>query len=186
MAESQGGEKLAWGAAADGGVVLEFQAALDDFWIAAGKPSKTQPGKAVRLAHGAQADSVFVRFASGGEARGRVVLEFAIDFVREDNDVATGGQRHDLLKGSCRHEEAGGVVRRVDVNDFGVWPDQFFQGGNIVCPAILESAAPLADLCTGAASDLEATLVTRRFDDDMIARSEQRVIQHENAFFGRG
>ena len=45
MAESQGGEKLARGAAADGGVVLEFQAAPDDFRIAAGEPSETQSGR---------------------------------------------------------------------------------------------------------------------------------------------
>ena len=47
MAQSQCGEKFARGAAADGGVVLEFQTAPDDFWIAAGKPSEAQSRKAV-------------------------------------------------------------------------------------------------------------------------------------------
>src|SRR6266852_3326713 len=91
MAQGEGGEKLARGAVADRGVVLEFQAALNDLWIAAGKPSKTQPRKAVSLAHGAQADGVFIRFASGGKSRGRVVLKLAVNFVGKNDDVATGG-----------------------------------------------------------------------------------------------
>jgi len=47
MAQSQCGEKFARGAAADGGVVLEFQTAPDNFWIAADEPSETQSRKAV-------------------------------------------------------------------------------------------------------------------------------------------
>jgi len=81
MAQSQSGEKFARGAAADGGVVLEFQAAPNDFWIAASEPSETQSGEAVCLAHGAEADAMFVRFAGSGKARGGVVLELAVDFV---------------------------------------------------------------------------------------------------------
>ena len=45
MAQGQRGKKFARGAAADGGVVLEFQAAPNDFWIAAGEPSEGNPGR---------------------------------------------------------------------------------------------------------------------------------------------
>src|SRR5882724_11812384 len=92
MAESQGGEKLARDAAADGGVVLEFQAAPDDFRIAAGEPSETQSGEAVRLAHGAEADAMFISFAGSGQARGGVVFEFAVDLIVKEDDVAAGGE----------------------------------------------------------------------------------------------
>src|SRR6266850_1148181 len=132
MPQGQCGEKLAWGAAADGGVVLEFQAALNDFWIAA------------------------------------------------------GSQRYDLLEDRRWHQEPGGVVRRIDVDDFGVGPEEFFKGGKVVSPVAFKSSAPLADLGASAASDLEAALVTRCFDDDVIAGPHQRVIQHENGFFGGG
>src|SRR6267143_4207761 len=98
MAQSQCGEKFARGAAADRCVVLEFQAALNDFWITAGEPSKTQPREAVSLAHGAEADGVLVRFAGSRKARGGVVLELAINFVRKNDDPAAGRERNDLLE----------------------------------------------------------------------------------------
>src|SRR5258708_37836474 len=58
MPQSQCGEKLAWGAAADGGVVLEFHAALNDFRIAGREPSESQPREAVPHAPRAAADGV--------------------------------------------------------------------------------------------------------------------------------
>jgi len=91
-----------------------------------------------------------------------------------------------LLKDRRLHQEPGGIVRRVNVDDFGVRLDEFFKSGNIVRPAVFESAAPLADFGPGAAGNLEAALKTGRLDNHMIARSDERMIEHENAFFGSG
>jgi len=129
---------------------------------------------------------MFVRVAGSGKARGRGVLEPAVDLIGKKDDVAAGCECKDLFRNSRRHRESRGIVRRIDVDDFGVRLDEFFKGGNIVRPAVFEDAAPLADLRAGATGNLEAALITRRFDDHMIAWSEERVIKDENAFFGCG
>src|ERR1700694_3755966 len=129
---------------------------------------------------------MFVRFAGSGKARGRGVLEPSVDLIGKKHDVAGGGECNDLWKNSRRHRESGGIVRRIDVDDFGVRLDEFFKSGNIVRPAVFESAARLADLRAGAAGNLEAALITRSLDDHMIAWPEECVIKHENGFFGSG
>ena len=129
---------------------------------------------------------MFVRFAGSGKARGRGVLEPAVDLIGKKDDVAAGGECKDLLKNSRRHRESRGIVRRIDVNDFGVRLDEFLKSGSIVRPAFFESAWPLADLRAGATGNLEAALITRRLDDHMIAWSDECVIEHENAFFCGG
>ncbi len=127
---------------------------------------------------------MFISFAGSGKARGRVVLELAVDLIGKEDDVAAGCECNDMFKDKRRHQEAGGIMRRINIDGFGVQLDEFFKGGNIVRPAAFESAAPLANLRAGAAGDLQAALITGRLDDHMIARSDKGVIEHENAFLG--
>src|SRR5690349_17102304 len=184
MTQGQRGEEFTRSAAADRGVVLEFEAALQNFRIPASQPTKPQARQTVSFAHGTEADRAFVDLAGGGEAICWVVLEFAIHFVAKNDDSAAGGKLPDLLKGTRRHQKPRRIVGRVDVNDSRVGLDEFFESSQIVRPTVFITAPPLADLRPGAACQFERAFVARRLHDDVITGPGKRVIENKNAFLG--
>ena len=86
------GEELAGSAAADGGVVLEIGARLENFGIAGSEPAEAQAGKAIGFADGAETDSAVIEIAGGGQACRGIVLELAVNFVGENVDAAIGSE----------------------------------------------------------------------------------------------
>jgi len=111
MAEGDGSEEFARGAGADGGVVLEGDDLLKDGGIAAGEPAEAKSGEAVGLADRGEAEGALIQIAGSGEARGRVVLEFAINLIGENVNTLAGGEFQDAVEDMRRHEEARGIVR---------------------------------------------------------------------------
>jgi len=104
MADSEIGEEFAGGAAADGGVVLELGAELKNFLVAGGQPTEAKTGESVGFTHGAEAYGAFVELAAGGQARGRIVFQFAIDFVTKNVNAVARGEFHDAAEDRKRHE----------------------------------------------------------------------------------
>src|SRR5215472_9482213 len=142
VAEGQGGEEFARGTGADGRVVLERDDFLQEFHIVRGKPGKAQAGEAVGFTDRAEADGAVVQVASSGQAIGGIVFEFTIDFVRKNVNVVARGELQNFAKNFRTHEQAGGIVRRVDVEGTRVRADKRFESGKIVGPAVFGFAAP--------------------------------------------
>ena len=186
VAEGDGGEEFAGSAGADGGVVLEGDDLLKDGGVAASEPAEAQPGKAVGLADGAEAQGALIEIASGGKPSGGVVLEFAVDLVGEDINAMASGEFQDAAENAGRHEQSGGIMRRVDVNGARVRTDERFEDGEIVGPGVCGVAAPFGNSGTGAFRDGEGTFVAGRFDNGVILGREQGVIKDEDGFFGGG
>src|SRR2546430_17316104 len=84
-----------------------------------------------------------------------VVLEFAVNLVTKKDDATAGRKAPHLLEHACRHHQPGGIVRRVDVDDFRVGLDEFLESSEIMGPAILLRAGPLADSRSGTARDFK-------------------------------
>ena len=84
------------------------------------------------------------------------------------------------------HQQSGGIVRRVDVDGARVRANERFECGEIVGPAVFGFAAPFADSGAGAFGNGQSAFVARRFHDGVILRSQQRVIEEEDGFFGGG
>ena len=186
VAEGNGREEFTGSAGADGGVVLEGDDLLKDGGVAASEPAEAEPGKAVGLADGAEAQGALIEIASGGKPSNGVVLEFAVDFVGEDVNTMAGGKFKDAAENVGRHEQSGGIMRRVDVNGARVWADERFEDGEIVGPGVCGVAAPFGNSGAGAFGDGEGTFVAGRFDNGVILGREQGVIKDEDGFFGGG
>jgi len=84
------------------------------------------------------------------------------------------------------HEQAGRIVGGVDVNGAGVGANEGFKGGEIVGPGVCGAAAPFGDGGAGAFGNGESAFVARSFDDGVILRSKQCVIENKDGFFGGG
>ena len=186
VAEGDGGKELAGSAGADGGVVLEGDDLLKDGSVAASEPAEAKPGKAVGLADGAEAEGALIEIASGGKASGGIVLELAVDLVGEDVDAMASGELQDAAENVGRHEQAGRIVGRVDVNGARVGTDERFEGGEIVGPGVGGVAAPFGNSGAGAFGYGESAFVAGRFHDGVILGREQGVIEDEDGFLGGG
>ena len=75
-------------------------------------------------------------------------------------------------------------MRRIDVNRAGIRPNQGFESGEIMSPAVLRLAPPFADGGPGAFGNGERAFVAGRFDNGVVGGREQRVIEEEDGFFG--
>ena len=120
MTEGKVGEEFAGGTTADGGVVLQVGALLEDLFVAGSEPSEAQAGEAVGFAHGAEANGALVKIAAGGKTGGGIVFELAVDFIYEKINALAGGKLDKALKNGKRHEQSGGIVRGVDINGAGI------------------------------------------------------------------
>ena len=112
------------------------------------------------------------------------MLELAVDLVTEEPRVALGAELDDAVEHVRRHLGAGGVVRRVDVDELGVGPERLLERVEVVRPAVGGGAAPRGHVGACRPRDLQRRLVTRRFDDDVVARLEQRVTREEDPLLG--
>src|SRR5208282_4940115 len=186
VAQGDGGEEFAGSAGADGGVVLEGDDLPKDGSVAAGEPAEAQPGEAIGLANGAEAEGALIEITGGGKARGGIVLELAIHLVGEDVNAVASGEFQDATENVRRHEQSGGIMGRVDVNGARVRTEERFQGREIVGPGVPGVAAPFGDSGAGAFGYGESTLVAGRFDNGVILGCEQSVIEDEDGFFGGG
>ena len=169
MADGEIGEVFAGGAAADGGVVLQLGAELKNCGVTRDQPAEAKAGEAVGFAHGAEADGALVEFATSGQASGRIVFQLAVDFITKNINAIAIGELHDAAQDRKRNEQAGGIVRGVDVDGASVRLDERFQCGKIVSPAVFGFAAPFAERGSGAFDESESAFVAGRFDDGMIA-----------------
>src|SRR6516165_7827085 len=150
MAKGQRREELARSAGADRCVVLERDDLLKEGGVARCEPCEAESRQAVGFADGAETEGAVVAVASGRETRGRVVLEFAVNLVGENVDAAAGGEFEHGVEDGPWHQEAGRIVRRVDVYGSSAWADQGFEGIQIVSPAGRGLATPFTDRRTGA------------------------------------
>src|SRR5207253_1809041 len=156
-------------AGANRGVVLEFETAPQDVRVFGNEPAEPKTGQAVGFAHGTQADGAFVDFASGRKTIRGVVLEFAVNLVTKKDDATAGRKAPHLLDDAGRHHQPGGIVRRVDVDDFRVGLDEFLESSEIMGPAILLRAGPLADSRSGTARESASGPARRRMAGPMIS-----------------
>ena len=186
VAEGDGGEEFTGSASADGGVVLERDDLPEDGSVAASEPAEAQPGEAVSLADGAEAEGALIEIAGGGKPSGRIMFELAVDLVGEDVNAMASGEFKDAAENVGRHEQSGGIVRRVNVNGARVRTDEKFEGGEIVGPGVGGIAAPFGNSGARAFGDGESTFVAGSFHDGMILGREQGVIEDEDGFFGGG
>ena len=186
VAEGDGGEEFAGGAGADSGVVLEGDDFLKDGSVAASEPAEAEPGEAVGLADGAEAEGALIEITSGGKPGGGIVLELAVDLVGEDVNAMASGEIQDAAENVRRHEQSGRIMRRVDVNSARGRADKRFEGGEIVGPGVCGVAAPFGYSGACAFGDGESTFVAGRFDNGVVLGREQSVIEDEDGFFGGG
>lgn len=184
VAESDSSKEFAGGAGADGGVVLEGDDFLKDGGVAAGKPAKTKAREAISLANGRKAEGTFVEIASGGKTSGGIVLEFAVDLVGENVDTLTGCEFQDTVENFRRHEQPGGIVWGINVDGAGARANERFEGGEIVGPSVCRTTGPFGNRGAGAFGNGESAFVAGRFNNGVILRSEQGVIEDEDGFFG--
>jgi len=186
VAQGDGGEKFAGSAGADGGVVLEGDDFLKDVRIAASEPAEAKAGEAVSLADGAETEGALIEIAGGGKPIGGNMLELAVDLVGENVNAMESGEFQDTAENVQRHEQAGGIMRRVDVDGARVGTDERFEDGEIVGPGVRGIAAPFGNSGAGAFRDGEGTFITGRFHNGVILGREQGVIENKDGFFGGG
>jgi len=186
VAESKGGEELTGSASADGGVVLEGDDFVEEGGVVGGEPCEAQAGEAVGFADGAETQGAVVKIAGGGESRGRIVLEFAVNLVGENIDVMASGEIKNVTENTGRHEQARGVVRGIDVDGTGVGTNEGFENGEVVGPGVGGIAGPLTDSRSGASWEGESAFVAGCFDDSVIVGSKKRMVEEEDGFFGSG
>jgi len=186
MPKGQGGEEFAGCTGTDGGVVLEGHDFLEDGGVAAGQPAEAQAGKAVGLADGGETQSAVIEVAGGGKTHGRIMLELAVNLVGENVNVVARSEIEDATENFRRHEEARGVVGRIDVDGAGVGANQRFERGEIVGPGVFGLSAPYANGGAGAFGQGERAFIAGRFNDGVIVGSEKGVVEEEDGFFGGG
>lgn len=92
-----------------------------------------------------------VEVAGSWQPRSRIVLEFAIHLIAKDGDTVFAGELQHGFKDMSWHQEPRRIVWCVDVEDSRAGLDQFFESVEVVGPAILGAAAPLAYLSAGTA-----------------------------------
>ena len=114
------------------------------------------------------------------------MLHLAIDLVRKNVNVAASRKIEDATENIRRHEEAGRIMRGIDVDGAGVGTDERFEGGEIVGPGVFGFAAPFTDGGAGTFGDGERALIARCFDNDVIVGSKEGVVEEEDGFLGGG
>ena len=182
--QRQRGQELARRARADGRVVLQHGDGVPQRAVAGGDPADPQPRQAVTLGDAAERHGPLVHVARWRQPLGRIMLELPVHLVAEQNEPVIAGEPDDLLEHRPRHQRAGGVVRLVEVEHAGLGADQAREGVEIMSPAVLVAAPPLAHAGAGAARELQRRLIAGRLDDRVIAGPEEGVIEQEDAFLG--
>jgi hypothetical protein len=160
--------------------ICRFRPAIRSRW----RRARAVAGQPVRLGDAADRDGPLAAVAGGRQAVRGVVLELAVDLVAAQDEPVGGGQVDHPLEGRGVHLRARRVVRGVDVQQPRGGPDQPLQGVQVVRPAVLVAAAPLADLGAGAARDLERGLVAGRLHDRVVAGPEEAVVEGEDGLLG--
>lgn len=114
------------------------------------------------------------------------MFEFAVNFIGKNIKAVLGGEAENSAEDFRAHEEARGIVGRVDVERARVGTNQGFESRQVVGPAVFGLAAPFTDGSPGAFGNSQRAFVAGSFDDGVVLRGEQRVIEEEDGFFGGG
>ena len=112
------------------------------------------------------------------------MLELPVDLVAEEPGATLGAELDDPVEHLPRHQGAGRVVRRVDVDEPRLRSQRPLERVEIVGPAVGGRPSPLGHLGAGRERDLERRLVARRLDDDVVAGLEEGVVGDEDGLLG--
>ncbi len=112
------------------------------------------------------------------------MLELPVDLVAEEPGAPLGAELDDPVEHLPRHQRAGRVVRRVDVDESCLRSQRPLERVEVVSPAICGRPSPLGHLGTGGEGDLERRLVARCLDDDVVAGLEEGVVGDEDGLLG--
>jgi len=180
MTQGKFSEKLTRRRIADGGVVLERGHALVDGAVVRGDPTDAQTCESIRLGCDSERDSVIAQIARGGQTGGGVVLRFAVDLVRKQEQATVTREAVEGVKVRAGHEVARRVVRRVDDDGLGRWAREALEFIQIERPPVLFARLPQADRTSNAPRRFGKRLVVRRVDDDVVVRFERGVHEEKD------
>ncbi len=147
MPERQCCQELTRRASTDGRVVLQRNNLLQEFLVVRRQPGKPESRQTVGFANRAEANSSIIQVASRWQARGWIVLELPVDFVRKDVDVVLRSKLQNAAEDFRRHQQPGRIVGSIDIERAGVRANQGFECSDVVGPAALRLAVPLTDGC---------------------------------------
>ena len=117
------GGLLAEGGGAEHGVLVDLHHGLDEFGGAAGI-AEPEAGHGPGLGEAVQEDRALAQARQAHNAGvGRVVSQFAVNLVGDDDEVALAGEGGDVLEVGPAHNGAGGVVGEIEHQDLGAGGD---------------------------------------------------------------